>query len=99
MKILQNSSCKDGTLLTVGFSLRTWKASITSKSRRDGTLSIDFFSLCLCFLLGCSSKQIDGSEPTGESALWTEPVACDAKQIKAKAFYLGKASITTIQND
>jgi hexosaminidase len=57
MRTIQNSSCKDGTLLTVGFSLRTWKASISSKSRRDGTLSIGFLSLCLCFLLGCSSKQ------------------------------------------
>ena len=38
----------------------------------------------------------DGSEPTETSAVWTKPVACDAKQIKAKAFYLGKQSVTTL---
>ena len=37
---------------------------------------------------------IDGSEPTAESALWTAPVACDAKTIKAKTFYKGKESVT-----
>ena len=37
----------------------------------------------------------DGSEPTEQSALWTAPIPCDAKQIKAKAFYLGKKSVTT----
>ena len=39
---------------------------------------------------------IDGSEPTGNSTIWTEPVACDAKRVKAKAFYLGKQSVTTL---
>jgi len=39
---------------------------------------------------------IDGSEPTEKSAVWTEPVACNAKQVKAKAFYLGKKSPTTL---
>ncbi|MDR1198041.1 MAG: carbohydate-binding domain-containing protein [Prevotellaceae bacterium] len=38
----------------------------------------------------------DGSEPDEQSALWTAPVACDAKQVKAKAFYLGKRSVTTL---
>jgi hexosaminidase len=42
---------------------------------------------------------IDGSEPTENSALWTEPVACNANQIKAKAFYLGKKSVTTLLNN
>jgi hexosaminidase len=37
----------------------------------------------------------DGSEPTAQSTLWTAPVPCNAKQVKAKTFYLGKASITT----
>jgi len=37
----------------------------------------------------------DGSEPTEQSTLWTSPVPCDAKQVKAKAFYLGKKSVTT----
>ena len=37
----------------------------------------------------------DGSEPTEQSTLWIAPVPCDAKQVKAKAFYLGKKSITT----
>ncbi|MDR2065370.1 MAG: carbohydate-binding domain-containing protein [Prevotellaceae bacterium] len=39
---------------------------------------------------------IDGSEPTAQSALWTVPVACNSKQVKAKAFYLGKQSVTTL---
>ena len=38
----------------------------------------------------------DGSEPTAQSTLWTSPVPCDAKQVKAKAFYLGKKSVTTL---
>ncbi|WP_455584475.1 family 20 glycosylhydrolase [Bacteroides sp.] len=41
----------------------------------------------------------DGSEPTENSTRWTTPVACDAKQIKAKAFYLGKSSITILLNN
>jgi hexosaminidase len=40
----------------------------------------------------------DGSEPTETSAVWTEPVACNAGQVKAKAFYLGKRSVTTLLN-
>jgi hexosaminidase len=39
---------------------------------------------------------IDGSEPTEQSTLWTEPIACNSKQIKAKTFYLGKCSVTTL---
>jgi hexosaminidase len=38
---------------------------------------------------------VDGSEPTENSAVWTKPVACDAQLVKAKAFYLGKKSVTT----
>jgi hexosaminidase len=38
----------------------------------------------------------DGSEPAAQSTLWTEPVACHSKQVKAKAFYLGKQSVTTL---
>jgi hexosaminidase len=38
----------------------------------------------------------DGSEPSQQSELWTAPVACNAKQVKAKAFYLGKQSVTTL---
>lgn len=37
----------------------------------------------------------DGSEPTATSAEWNFPIACNAKLIKAKAFYLGKQSVTT----
>ncbi|MGN0214504.1 MAG: family 20 glycosylhydrolase [Muribaculaceae bacterium] len=39
----------------------------------------------------------DGAEPTEQSPLWTAPVAVpdDVKQIKAKAYYLGKTSVTT----
>nr|WP_302829205.1 family 20 glycosylhydrolase [uncultured Bacteroides sp.] len=35
----------------------------------------------------------DGTEPTAQSALWTEPVKCDATVIKAKTFYQGKESL------
>lgn len=39
---------------------------------------------------------LDGSEPTRESAMWTEPVDCGgASVIKARAYYLGKESVTT----
>lgn len=40
---------------------------------------------------------LDGSEPTPTSALWREPVAIDSncRLIKARAFYLGKQSVTT----
>jgi hexosaminidase len=40
----------------------------------------------------------DGSEPTENSGRWTAPVACNAKLVKAKAFYLGKSSITILLN-
>jgi hexosaminidase len=39
---------------------------------------------------------IDGSEPTENSTAWTEPISCNTKQVKAKAFYLGKKSLTTV---
>ncbi len=38
----------------------------------------------------------DGSEPTENSVKWQTPIACDAPQIKAKAFYLGKESVATV---
>jgi hexosaminidase len=38
---------------------------------------------------------VDGSEPTATSKVWTAPVACSASLVKAKAFYLGKESVTT----
>ena len=38
----------------------------------------------------------DGTEPTVESAIWTEPIKCNASTIKARLFYLGKESVTTI---
>ncbi len=40
---------------------------------------------------------LDGSEPTLASPLWTAPVKVDSKcaLIKAKAFFLGKQSVTT----
>ena len=37
----------------------------------------------------------DGSEPTAQSTLWTEPVKATGKVVKAKMFYLGKESKTT----
>lgn len=36
----------------------------------------------------------DGTEPGMQSALWEAPVNCDASVIKAKAFYLGKESLS-----
>lgn len=36
----------------------------------------------------------DGSEPTASSALWTAPVDCGGKRVKAKLFHLGKESVT-----
>lgn len=39
---------------------------------------------------------LDGSEPTAQSEVWTAPVKVgDYKVIKAKAYYLGKESLTT----
>lgn len=39
---------------------------------------------------------LDGSEPDSSSPLWTEPVAVgDEKLIKARAYYLGRESVTT----
>lgn len=38
----------------------------------------------------------DNSEPTKESALWIRPVDCDAKVVKAKLFYEGRQSVTTL---
>ena len=35
----------------------------------------------------------DGSEPTAQSALWQEPVKCDASVLKVKTFYQGKESL------
>ena len=37
----------------------------------------------------------DGSVPTAKSKLWTAPVKVSGKVVKAKAFYLGKESVTT----
>jgi hexosaminidase len=39
----------------------------------------------------------DGTEPNEQSPKWTKPVSCDAKILKAKAYYLGKSSITISQ--
>jgi len=39
---------------------------------------------------------IDGSNPNENSPVWTEPIPCDAKKVKAQAFYLGKKSLTII---
>ncbi|MDR1623709.1 MAG: carbohydate-binding domain-containing protein [Tannerellaceae bacterium] len=38
---------------------------------------------------------IDGTEPNEKSTLWTSPVACNAKDIRAKTFYCGRKSVTT----
>ena len=41
----------------------------------------------------------DGSEPDENSTIWTKPVPCNAKLVKAKALYLGKQSVTTLLNN
>lgn len=38
---------------------------------------------------------LDGTEPNANSTLWTAPIHCNAKEIKAKSFYLGKESNTS----
>lgn len=38
----------------------------------------------------------DGTVPTEDSALWTEPVSCVSSCIQAKLFYLGKQSVTAV---
>lgn len=40
----------------------------------------------------------DGSEPTLNSALWTKPVPCDSKKVRAKTFFLGKESYSLLLN-
>ena len=42
---------------------------------------------------------IDGSDPTENSIVWTKPIPCKAKQVKAQAFYLGKNSLTTVTDN
>ena len=39
---------------------------------------------------------LDGSEPTMQSPVYTEPFASDAQQIRARLYYLGKESLSTI---
>ena len=41
---------------------------------------------------------IDGSEPTLKSPIYTEPFTATASQIRARLYYLGQQSVTTIQN-
>lgn len=38
----------------------------------------------------------DNSEPNANSPVWTKAVPCNAEVVKAKAFYLGKESLTTL---
>ena len=38
----------------------------------------------------------DGSEPTESSVEWQTPITCNVPLIKAKDFYLGKESVTTV---
>ena len=39
---------------------------------------------------------LDGSEPTIDSSIYTKPIKTDAKEIRARLYYLGKESVTTI---
>lgn len=50
-----------------------------------------------CRTLGATIRYTtDGSEPTTNSTEWTTAIPCDATIIKARAFYLGKESVTSI---
>ncbi len=42
---------------------------------------------------------LDGSEPTKDSALYTNPFATDAKEVRACAFYLGRKSLDSRLDD
>ena len=39
---------------------------------------------------------LDGSEPDEESPLWSEPVPCNASVVKARLFYMGRESVTSL---
>ena len=39
---------------------------------------------------------LDGSEPTTNSPIYTKPIKTDASEIRARLYYLGKESVTTI---
>lgn len=39
---------------------------------------------------------IDGTEPNENSPAWTGPIECNAKEIKAKAYYMDRVSVTTL---
>jgi hexosaminidase len=39
---------------------------------------------------------LDGSEPTIDSPIYTKPIKTDATEIRARLYYLGKESVTTI---
>ncbi|TWV14664.1 family 20 glycosylhydrolase [Bacteroidaceae bacterium HV4-6-C5C] len=44
----------------------------------------------------CIRYTLDGSEPNSHSPIWDTPVPCKEKTIKARAFYLGKESVTSV---
>lgn len=39
---------------------------------------------------------LDGTEPNLQSPLWTEATDCQSPEVKAKAYFLGKESVTTL---
>ena len=39
---------------------------------------------------------LDGSEPTIKSPIYTKPFVSDASQIRARLYYLGQQSVSTI---
>ena len=39
---------------------------------------------------------LDGTEPTADSPIYVKPFATDAKEIRARLYYLGKQSVTSI---
>lgn len=41
---------------------------------------------------------LDGSDPTAESPVYTGPFATDARQVRARLFYLGQESVPSILN-
>lgn len=73
------------------------KAGANFRISEPGIKVIDGQLYANCRTLGAVIKYTtDGSEPTANSTEWTKATPCDATIIKAKAFYLGKESVTSI---
>ncbi|MDR0755081.1 MAG: carbohydate-binding domain-containing protein [Prevotellaceae bacterium] len=77
--------------------LRLAKMKINFRIAQPGIKIIDGLLHANSYIANAEIRYTtDGSEPTEQSTLWTAPIACNSKQVKAKAFYLGKQSVTTL---